>query len=191
MQLELVLPRLVDDARHAVHLLRHSERLDDERSYDELTGLANQRALDRALPRTSGGVVIRIDVDLGDDNDDASGGRSVLTTFARVLAAEARANHVSCRVGGPEFVVIAPETDVAAALELIGRLRAVWVEVRPDSVTFSAGVAAVSSTGGGAAALLSADRALHRAKGLGGNRTEIDAASAVVEPVGVAGALPR
>jgi len=51
MELEHILPRLVEDARHAVDLLRQTERLDDESNHDKLTGLGNRRVLERVLAR--------------------------------------------------------------------------------------------------------------------------------------------
>ena len=95
--------------------------------------------------------------------------------FGRTLSAEVRANDTTCRLGGEEFVVVAAGLGAPAASELVDRIRAAWVDDAPYPVTFSAGVAPVTGSGG-TPALLAADRALYRAKRRGRNRTEIEAA---------------
>ncbi len=175
MQLERFLPRLAEDARQAVNLLRRSERLETESNRDRLTGLANRRVLDRALPRAHGGVVIMIDLDHFKQVNDTAGhqaGDEVLAGFGLLLGSGVRAGDVCCRIGGEEFVIVAPEIDVEAALRLIAHLRESWSTSAPRPVTFSAGVAAVHPSGG-SVALVAADRALYRAKALGRNRTEV------------------
>jgi len=47
MQLERLLPLLVEDARQAVDLLRRTERLEKDSTRDRLTGPANRGVLDR------------------------------------------------------------------------------------------------------------------------------------------------
>jgi PleD family two-component response regulator len=54
MQLERTLPRLVEDARQAIGLLRQAESLTEQTNDDPLTGLANPRVLERVLPRIDG-----------------------------------------------------------------------------------------------------------------------------------------
>jgi diguanylate cyclase (GGDEF)-like protein len=176
MRLERILPRLVEDARHAIDLLRQTERLEEETQHDRLTGLANRRVLDRVLPRAGSGVVIMIDLDHFKRVNDTGGhaaGDAVLEGFGRLLVREVRATDTCCRVGGEEFVIVAADAEVSDALQLIGRIRAAWAKAAPQPVTFSAGVAAVSSPGG-TSALLAADRALYRAKALGRDRTEVE-----------------
>lgn len=175
MQLERWLARLVEDARQGVDLLRHTERLAAETTRDELTGLANRRVLDRLLPRTTSGSVVMIDLDhfkSVNDRHGHAGGDAVLVSFAKVLAAQVRAQDTSCRIGGEEFALVLSDPDASGAEELLGRIRAVWSAVSPHVVTFSAGVAPVT-VDGGTAALFAADRALYEAKALGRDRTEL------------------
>ncbi len=183
MQLERFLPRLVEDARQAVNLLRYSERLMEESNHDLLTGLANRRVLDRVLPRAMGGIIIMIDLDHFKSVNDTAGhqaGDEVLASFGRMLAHDVRASDVCCRLGGEEFVIVAAHADVASGVELVVRLRASWSKRAPFPVTFSAGVAAVGAAGG-SVALIAADQALYRAKANGRNRTEIDERSSEVD----------
>ncbi|MGK2947704.1 MAG: EAL domain-containing protein [Acidimicrobiales bacterium] len=175
IQLERLLPRLVEDARQAVDLLRQTERLVGATVRDALTGLANRRVLDRVLPRATSGSVVMIDLDHFKDVNDQHGhaaGDGVLVAFGEVLMTVVRAQDTSCRIGGEEFALVLTGADVDGAVELIDRIRTVWSKAPPLPVTFSAGVAQVGADGG-TAALLAADRALYRAKALGRDRTEL------------------
>ncbi|MGK2928061.1 MAG: EAL domain-containing protein [Acidimicrobiales bacterium] len=169
-------PRL-ETVDAAVDLLRQAERLTEETNHDLLTGLANRRVLDRVLPRIDDGVIVMIDLDHFKAVNDGSGhaaGDAVLARFGRMLADEVRTSDTTCRVGGEEFVMVLPGVDVATAVELVDRIRGTWVLAAPQPITFSAGMAAVSDTGG-TAAFLAADQAMYLAKSNGRNRTELAA----------------
>lgn len=175
MQLERLLPRLVEDTRQAVDLLRQTERLVEHTSRDELTGLANRRTLDRVLPRAASGSVVMVDLDHFRDVNDRFGhaaGDAVLVAFAKVLITQVRAVDTICRIGGEEFALVLTDADARGAVELVDRIRAAWTAATPQPLTFSAGVAAVGDDGA-TAALLEADRALHAAKARGSDRTEV------------------
>jgi diguanylate cyclase (GGDEF)-like protein len=157
-----------------VHLLRRTERLQDESFRDGLTGLGNRRVLDRVLPRTSTGSIVMLDLDhfkQVNDDDGHAAGDAVLRSFGQMLGAQVRAQDTICRVGGEEFALVLSDLDVAAAVALVDRIRASWSAQSPQPVTFSAGVAPVTHEGG-AGAIVAADRALYRAKELGRDRTE-------------------
>jgi GGDEF domain-containing protein len=102
---------------------------------DPLTGLANRRALDDALPRaiaraertgTSLAVVYFDLVGLKVLNDTRGhrAGDDALVRFADVLRASSRSGDSAYRVGGDEFVAVLP--DIAAGADaaeaLVGRL---------------------------------------------------------------------
>jgi len=173
MQLERLLPRLVEDARQAVDLLRRTERLQDETLRDRLTGLGNRRVLDRVLPRASTGSIVLVDLDhfkqINDEHGHAAGD-DILRAFGTVLGAQVRAQDTTCRIGGEEFAIVVADLDVPAGVALVERIRTAWSAASPRLVTFSAGVAALTPDGG-TAALLAADRAMYRAKELGRNQT--------------------
>jgi diguanylate cyclase (GGDEF)-like protein/PAS domain S-box-containing protein len=180
MQLERLLPRLAEDARQAVDLLRQTERLGAETTRDQLTGLANRRVLDRVLPRATSGSVVMIDLDhfkaVNDEHGHAAGD-AVLVSFADVLMTQVRAQDTCCRMGGEEFALVLADADPRGAAELVRRIRGGFAAVQhPGAVTFSAGVAPVGPEGG-TVALLAADRALYTAKALGRDRT-VEAAPA-------------
>ncbi len=173
MQLERLLPRLVEDARQAVDLLRRTERLKDDTTRDPLTGLRNRRALDLVLPARRSGSVVMVDLDQFKGVNDGYGhgaGDEILGSFGRVLDAQVRADDAMFRIGGDEFVILLADVDAPSAVALVERLRTSWSTTAPLPVTFSAGVAPITPDGG-TAALLAADRALYRAKDLGRDRT--------------------
>ena len=101
---------------------------------DELTGLANYRALRERLREEIGRhtrnersfALILFDLDgfkQVNDRFGHLGGDRVLTQVAEVLRDGVRAGDIVFRQGGDEFAVIAPETSVADAEDLTARLR--------------------------------------------------------------------
>lgn len=165
--LECMLPDLLEDARVAVAAVRRSGTLSEEATVDGLTGLINRRSVDRLLARIrAGDAVVLMDLDLFKEVNDQLGhaaGDVVLTSFARLLREHGRAGDWFGRLGGDEFIAILPATDPHAAGIVVRRLRAAWLTVRPQPITFSAGVA--RSEGQDAAAVLArADEALYRSK---------------------------
>jgi two-component system cell cycle response regulator len=92
---------------------------------------------------------------------------------------------LACRLGGEEFVVVMPDTDMAVATMVAERLRrriaadpfAISKGERRVEVTISIGLAALSAADDNAANVLKrADQALYRAKRDGRNRVVADAA---------------
>lgn len=84
------------------------------------------------------------------------------------------------RYGGEEFIILFPAMDIVGALAVLRRLRAAQQAVfdvpgQPGfHVTFSAGLVASSSKATIEQMILSADRALYRAKRAGRNRVMFD-----------------
>jgi diguanylate cyclase (GGDEF)-like protein len=98
--------------------------------------------------------------------------RSMVATFQRVL----RQSDFAGRLGGEEFAVLAPETDLPGAALLAERLRAevasqtVMFQGEPIKVTVSIGVTPVLTDAGGIGrALHDADLLMYRAKQSGRN----------------------
>ncbi len=157
-------------------------------SCDHLTGLANRRAFHDAAeleikrwhrqPRPMS--VLMIDADHFKRINDSHGhaaGDAVLRHLAACLSATFRAMDVVARVGGEEFAVLLPGTDLngaeAVALRVCERLRGQPVHVDGKAIfcTVSIGVAAMEPGVDGIQALLQrADTALYAAKVAGRNR---------------------
>lgn len=153
---------------------------------DSLTGLANRR---RFFEQASAEVVRAqryrhplsvqmFDLDhfkLINDRFGHIAGDNVLRAIADVLRANLRRNDLAARIGGEEFAVLLPETDVDAAECHAERLRQAIASYRfgadlPD-ITVSVGVSCLE-TGETTieAVLLRADKALYRAKMAGRDR---------------------
>lgn len=156
---------------------------------DPLTGLHNRRFLDQRLSeeiararRTNRPLSVAVvDVDYLKKWNDTFGhaaGDAAIKTLADFLRGSCRTQDVVCRVGGEEFVVVAPDTDTPGLFVLLDRIRATVPPVRPDeksdvlprSLTFSAGVAGFTPGMTAAALIEAADAALYQAKNNGRNQ---------------------
>jgi len=159
---------------------------------DQLTGVANRRFLDGYLGkqfqislrqgRPLG--LLMLDLDRFKMFNDANGhlaGDAVLRAAARTAVAAVREGDLVARYGGEEFVVVLPDADVTASLEIAERIRA-GVEamrvdglpsLRPPVITVSIGAAVAPANGRTVqAAMHAADDALYAAKEAGRNRIE-------------------
>lgn len=154
---------------------------------DDLTGLANRRALDEAiedaLARAVGSgqpfAVVMADLDHFKAINDRFGhhaGDEALAAFARRLRSGLRAGDRGFRYGGEEFCVLMPRTDGGSALALADALRR-HVSLPPEAdrrgLSASFGVA-VWRTGDTVDSMFHrADQALYRAKVQGRDRVEM------------------
>lgn len=157
---------------------------------DALTGLGNRRAFDVEFPREVARAaqfdldlsVCLLDLDHFKAINDAFGhprGDRVLAVMGRVLARGIRSCDRAYRLGGEEFVVLAPETSASDCVVVVERLRDAFeracASVVPERrCTVSAGVASVGTLAVACpdprALLAAADDALYRAKALGRDR---------------------
>lgn len=161
---------------------------------DALTGLANRRAFDtrlaqehaRALRHGKGLALLLVDVDLFKAYNDFYGhpmGDLALKKIANVLQQSVRQTpDFAARIGGEEFALLLPETDLAGAQHTAERihanLRAMGIAHAASSVgtcmTLSLGIAIVKDET--AESLVKrADLALYQAKESGRNRTQLAA----------------
>lgn len=163
---------------------------------DPLTGLYNRRHMDNQLAvqvtnaasRGKAVTVLALDVDFFKPINDTHGhdvGDRVLQELATRLKAQVRAIDLCCRMGGEEFVVILPETDLQVGFTVAERLRRAiankpfnaGAKQGPLAITVSIGVAGFESlTDTPQAILKRADDALYEAKRSGRNRVVSDAA---------------
>ncbi len=155
---------------------------------DLLTGLPNRRsAMDQleqvwsAATRSGSPLsVMMIDIDHFKRINDTYGhatGDFVLREVAHTLRASARREESVCRIGGEEFLVICPNTDLKVAMQAAERLRAsletkkIPVGQHEKAVTASIGVAVRKAETADIDALVStADQAMYIAKESGRNQ---------------------
>ncbi len=157
-------------------------------THDPLTGLLNRRAilecLERELARIErdGGVVAvgMCDIDHFKQVNDIHGhqtGDSVLCELSGILRDSLRSYDSVGRMGGEEFLVVAPMKGAIDPVSLFDRVCAQVAETRIRtragdlSITVSMGVAVATGAISVDAVLGAADDALYRAKAQGRNRT--------------------
>ena len=156
---------------------------------DELTGLANRRhfllrlvdEVARAARYPQPTSVALLDLDhfkLINDTYGHGGGDAVLQVTAALCRDVLRDVDTIGRIGGEEFAVLMPGTDIAGALIVCERLRLAVEQARVETLTgivrpsVSIGVAERRPDEDSALLLLRADTALYRAKQNGRNRIE-------------------
>jgi two-component system cell cycle response regulator len=162
---------------------------------DGLTGLHNRRYMETHLNALVAKAcesgrplsLLVADIDFFKRVNDTHGhdaGDAVLREFAARFRRNTRGIDLACRMGGEEFVIIMPDTDLRRAFQVGERLRA-CVAADPFQlstaqrlrVTASVGLSTLERSDDSAEALFKrADRALYVAKRDGRNRVVADAA---------------
>ena len=157
---------------------------------DELTGLANRRRflaqLDAEVARSrrngSPLAIVLSDLDDFKQVNDRSGheaGDKALRAFADILREVVRDVDLPVRLGGEEFAVLLPDTDLAGGANLAERIRSTLAaaEIESDAgriqVTASFGVSCFPLAVAAEELLVDADRRLYDAKRRGKNRVEV------------------
>lgn len=152
---------------------------------DALTGVLTRgafiEAAQRRLRSGHAAALLMIDVDHFKRINDAHGhaiGDAVLCEAAQALRAATRREDSVCRVGGEEFLVVCPDTDLKTTLHFADRLRravqSLMIETGRgfERITISIGVAGRETDMTDMETLITAaDKALYAAKHAGRNRT--------------------
>lgn len=181
--------------RHADYL-RHSLEESIEMSViDPLTGLYNRRYMEShiqtllAEAKKAGRPlsVLLADIDHFKKVNDTYGhdvGDIVLKEFSKRFSNNTRTVDLACRLGGEEFMIVMPDTDIARAFQVGERLRSAVAaspftvsDSQSINVTASVGLATLESRKDTSETMFKrADQALYAAKRRGRNRVEADAA---------------
>ena len=168
---------------------KRAEQAEELASRDSLTGLYNHRTfyslLEEEIARTQRYKrpvsLLMLDIDYFKRVNDIHGhqvGDAILKGLSDLLLKQARTIDRVCRYGGEEFIVILPETEAIAAMNIAERLRTA-VERQPFNIssektvaiTVSIGVATYPQQVNSLRELVKAsDVALYAAKGSGRNR---------------------
>ncbi|MDZ4843365.1 MAG: PleD family two-component system response regulator [Hyphomicrobium aestuarii] len=181
--------------RHSDFLRNRLEETVEQSITDSLTGLHNRRYLEghlrtlvnQSMQQGRSLSVLIADIDhfkLVNDSFGHDVGDMVLREFSQRFRRNTRGIDLAGRLGGEEFVIIMPDTDIERASQVAERLRAC---VAADEfsvqggkrikVTASVGVATLERAEDTPDVLLKrADRALYAAKRAGRNRVEAEAA---------------
>ena len=173
----------------AAELAVANRRLANVALTDLLTGLPNRRSAMDQLEQawsaaTRSGLplsVMVIDIDHFKSINDTYGhatGDMMLREAAATLRASARREDSVCRIGGEEFLVICPNTDLKSAMQSAERMRTnlsakrIAIGQMDKTITVSIGVATREPNITDLDALVSAaDQALYVAKDAGRNQT--------------------
>lgn len=158
---------------------------------DFLTGVATrrhffeiaEREFLRAVRYKSPLSLLALDLDhfkrINDQHGHA-GGDNVLKSFVQTVGEFLRAADVFGRIGGEEFCVLLPQTDLegadALARRILGGVRLTPAPMTPQSVSFtvSLGISSLNTNASSFDGLMrAADNALYRAKSLGRDRVEL------------------
>jgi diguanylate cyclase (GGDEF)-like protein len=157
---------------------------------DCLTGVANRRAFFEqadnarmlALRLRRPIALMMLDIDHFKQLNDRFGhatGDEALIVFTRTVRATLREHDLMGRLGGEEFALALPGTDLEGALQAAERLREAVAAVplitsgSPYSMTVSVGVAPIDPNETLMEALARADHGLYAAKSAGRNRVEV------------------
>lgn len=165
---------------------------------DPLTGLPNRRAFEPRLDQEVSRArrygrrlsLIMLDIDHFKTYNDLHGHRSgddLLKQMGRLIQRELREPDMVFRIGGEEFVIILPETDLEGAVAVIRRLQDRLRRDERVGVTLSFGLAEFPTHAEDAEPLVeAADRALYEAKEAGRDTVRLPDGSVPAE----AGSVP-
>jgi diguanylate cyclase (GGDEF)-like protein len=190
--------RVAERVTHLHRDLAESRRqLDVLSRTDSLTGLFNRRHMHEVLARHASAAVRQghdlsvavADIDRFKNINDSLGhpaGDQVLVALADTLRRSIRAEDVVGRLGGEEFLLVLPYTNLADAARVAERIRSA-VETTPvavggSEVQFTVSIGCATGVSDGVLQLLDrADAALYEAKSAGRNRVVVDGTDAEAE----------
>jgi len=153
---------------------------------DELTGISNRKHFMEFLNKmftmakrhSQPLVLLMADVDNFKKINDTYGhfkGDECLREIAKVLTENIRNEDLAARMGGDEFVVLLPQTQIKEAKNIADRIKnnVQTIDIKDSgSITISIGVAVIRKEDDIESFLKRADDALYRAKNNGRNRIE-------------------
>jgi diguanylate cyclase (GGDEF)-like protein len=178
--------------KHAFEELKEKQKeLEELAYYDPLTGLPNRRfffdhanlILESAKRYRTPLTLLLIDLDHFKKINDTYGheaGDLLLKNFTEVLRKNSRKSDLPARLGGEEFALLMPNTDLQQGRVVAERIRQefqnsiIVYEGREIKMTLSGGLASYGPDVEGIDDLIRmADEALYKAKELGRNRIEV------------------
>jgi diguanylate cyclase len=186
---ELILSKKqADEAEERIKELEHElEQVSELVREDQLTGALNRRGLDESIDRelkradrskTALSVAL-LDIDNFKHLNDSLGhqaGDRALVHLTQVIKETLRPADTVGRYGGEEFLIVLPDSDLAAAIEAMQRLQRDLTKKfflhnnERVLVTFSAGVALRGENEDAEDLIGRADKAMYKAKQAGKNR---------------------
>jgi diguanylate cyclase (GGDEF)-like protein len=178
-------PAFMARVRAQLRRKRDYEHILEQSRADPLTGVFNRGYFDAHAPRLAARCrparqslsVLMIDVDNLKQVNDAHGhsaGDRVLKQIVDRVTSALRPSDLLARMGGDEFAVVMPETDLDAALQIAERVRSHIGDTAVEGVVVTVSIGVTASRPDVEEELETtrqrADAALCKAKGAGGNR---------------------
>ena len=122
--------------------------------HDQLTGLYNRRFYEEELARLDTKRNYPISLIMADVNglkltNDAFGhaaGDNLLKRVAGILRTECRTDDILARIGGDEFVILLPKTDIVQTRKIIARINEKMANEKTDKVLLSISVGSAEKT---------------------------------------------
>lgn len=169
----------------------YASRLQKEANYDALSGLLNRRAFNTIAQRffmasrryNAPLSVIMLDIDFFKRINDAYGhdvGDRAIQWIANTLSESMRESDCIARIGGEEFIVLLPNTEMDGAIQTAEKIRRAIssgkFEVRDKEVpiTVSLGVSVASNDDSNIEAVIKrADTALYNSKSTGRDKVSV------------------
>jgi diguanylate cyclase (GGDEF)-like protein len=170
-------------ARYHFDLQHQMRRHYDSSIRDELTGLLNRRGALDAVSRIptdpqSAHAALLVDIDglkaINDTRGHAAGDAAI-TRLAATIRATVRGDAIAARIGGDEFLIVAPRCDGQAAAKIAAQIidhLAIPAGNEP-ACSVSVGISIETGTADFDGMYRRADEALYRAKADGKNRSVI------------------
>ncbi|MFJ8265684.1 sensor domain-containing diguanylate cyclase [Peribacillus asahii] len=150
---------------------------ESESNLDPLTGYYNRRSLEQKLNTLDRYSIILFDIDHFKSVNDEFGhqvGDEVLKYLSRLVKKETRENDLCFRIGGEEFMIVLPDTDIEMSKTIAERIRKTIEDtISPTGklITISIGIGHFPNTANNFTDLFSVvDKALYKAKQEGRNR---------------------
>lgn len=184
--------QLERNARDVRCLTEQLEQAEHQALLDPLSGLLNRRGLYKKIDSRiaehgglGGGILLVADIDhfkVINDNYGHVLGDKVIRAVAQVLCENTKGRDIAARIGGQEFAIFLPDTDVGGATILSERIRtsvAARTIRRSDGdrpagrVTLSIGIAEATATSSLDSMIAQADAAMYAAKRAGRNRVSV------------------
>lgn len=161
--------------------VKDEEELRRLATHDALTGIYNSRQFEHVLTEAmrEGGTLALLDLDYFKPINDELGhaaGDAALRTFTSLIRNELRPSDVFARVGGDEFALLFPQTNVDGAVEVVAsiyeRLKRTPFRFNEATRAFSAssGITLIHAGDSPEAVKKRADQALYQAKREGRGR---------------------
>ena len=161
--------------------------IEESAQRDQLTKIYNRMKLDKVIQNeyeiskrygTNLSLII-LDIDFFKSVNDTYGhltGDNVLIQLSNILSKNLRRSDIVGRWGGEEFIIICPNSNIEASMQLAEKLRSLIDNFEFDIVkhkTASFGIAQLKDIDTVNSLIERADTALYKAKELGRNRVEI------------------